>query len=204
MVAGAAELGIAGATVFNHASTHGLNAIITRNLPKVGFLTTVGHRDIDIGRCWRPVAALTDPSWRRSFGDAARPLVPRYLRRGITERIKADGSVFMPLDEAQARAELAVLASCGVTGIAICLLNAYVNNAHELRLRELVREVLGDIPCSVSSEISPLAKEYARASTTLVDVFMKIIYADYTGRLDRGLRELGFAGQLNFATAPPT
>ncbi|MEX2482731.1 MAG: hydantoinase/oxoprolinase family protein [Gammaproteobacteria bacterium] len=200
VVAGAAELGVAGATVFNHASTHGLNAIITRALPKVGFLTTAGHRDIlDIGRTWRPVAALTDPSWRRSFGDAARPLVPRYLRRGVVERIKADGSVFTPLDLAQARAELEVLARCNIEGVAICLLNAYTNNAHELRLRELVRDVLGDVPCSLSSEISPLAKEYARASTTLVDVFMKIIYDDYTGRLDHGLRELGFDGQLNFA-----
>ena len=200
VVAGAAELGVQQSTVFNHASTHGLNAIITRSLPKIGFLTTEGHRDIpDIGRTWRPVAALTDPSWRRSFGDAARPLVPRYLRRGIRERVKASGEIFSPLDEAQAREQLEVLKRCHVEGIAICLINAYTNNVHELRLRELVTEVLGDIPCSVSSEISPLAKEYARSSTTMVDVFMKIIYADYTLRLDHGLRDLGFDGQLNFA-----
>jgi len=200
VIEGAAELGAAGATVFNHASTHGLNAIITRSLPKIGFLTTAGHRDIlDIGRTWRPVTALTDPSWRRSFGDAARPLVPRYLRRGIVERLKADGSVFTPLDEQQARAELQVLKRCHVEGIAICLLHAYTNGEHELRLRKLVREELGDIPCSVSSEISPLAKEYARASTTLVDVFMKIIYEAYTQRLEAGLRNVGFDGQLNFA-----
>lgn len=200
VVAGAAELGVADAPVFNHASTHGLNAIITRSLPKIGFLTTAGHRDVpDIGRTWRPVAALTDPSWRRSFGDAARPLVPRYLRRGIVERVKAGGEIFTPLDEDQARNELRVLKRCNVEGVAICLLHAYTNSEHELRLRDLVREELGDIPCSVSSEISPLAKEYARASTTLVDVFMKIIYEQYTGRLDAGLREQGFAGQLNFA-----
>ena len=200
VVAGAAELGVADATVFNHASTHGLNAIITRSLPKIGFLTTAGHRDIpDIGRSWRPVAALTDPSWRRSFGDAARPLVPRYLRRGITERIRADGAIHVALDEAQAREQLGVLRRCNVQGVAICLLNAYTNDVHERRLRELVREELGDVPVSLSSEISPLAKEYARASTTLVDVFMKIIYDDYTHRLDAGLRGLGFGGQLNFA-----
>lgn len=200
VVAGAAELGIAASRVFNHASTHGLNAIITRSLPKVGFLTTFGHRDIpDIGRGWRPVAALTDPSWRRSFGDASRPLIPRYLRRGVVERIKADGGVFTALDEDQARAQIRVLGRCNVEGVAVCLLNAYTNNAHERRLRALVAEELGDIPCSMSSEISPLAKEYARASTTIVDVFMKIIYDDYTRRLDDGLRGLGFAGQLNFA-----
>ena len=200
VVSGAAELGVANSSVFNHASTHGLNAIITRSLPKIGFLTTEGHRDIpDIGRTWRPVAALTDPSWRRTFGDAARPLVPRYLRRGIRERMKASGEIFAPLDEAQARQQLQVLKRCNIEGVAICLINAYTNNVHELRLRELVREELGNIPCSVSSDISPLAKEYARSSTTMVDVFMKIIYDEYTHRLDDGLRELGFNGQLNFA-----
>ena len=200
VIEGAAELGVADAAVFNHASTHGLNAIITRTLPKIGFLTTEGHRDIlDIGRSWRPVAAMTDPSWRRTFGDAARPLVPRYLRRGIVERIKANGDIFASLDEAQARQQLRLLKRCNVEGIAICLLNAYTQDTHELRLRELVREELGNIPCSVSSEISPLAKEYARASTTLVDVFMKIIYGTYTDRLDDGLRGLGFSGQLNYA-----
>ena len=200
VVSGAAELGVSESSVFNHASTHGLNAIITRSLPKIAFLTTEGHRDIpDIGRTWRPVSALTDPSWRRSFGDASRPLVPRYLRRGISERIKANGEVFSHLDETQARAQLEVLKRCRVEGVAICLINAYTNNVHERRLRELVQEVLGDIPCSVSSDISPLAKEYARASTTMVDVFMKIIYDEYTHRLDHGLRDLGFTGQLNFA-----
>ena len=50
---------------------------------------------LDVGRTWRPLEALTDPGWRRSFGDAARPLVPRYLRRGIAERMLADGEVLI-------------------------------------------------------------------------------------------------------------
>jgi N-methylhydantoinase A len=200
VIEGAKELSVKGATVFNHASTHGLNAIITRSLPKIGFLTTEGHRDIpDIGRCWRPASAVTDPTWRRSFGDAMKPLVERYLRRGVVERMMASGEVFTPLDEDQAREQIQVLGRCNVQGVAICLINAYTNDAHEKRLREIVREELGEIPCSVSSEISPLAKEYARASTTLVDVFMKIIYQEYTERLDAGLRDAGFSGELNFA-----
>ena len=64
---------------------------------------------LDRGRVWRPLDGQTDPSWRRSFGDASSPLVPRYLRRGIEERILADGSVMTPLDEMQARKQLAVL-----------------------------------------------------------------------------------------------
>jgi N-methylhydantoinase A len=197
---GAAEIGVQDAPMFNHASTHGLNAVITRNLPKIAFLTTAGHRDIlDAGRGWRPAEGLTDPAWRRSFGDAARPLVPRYLRRGIRERRTADGKVLIPLDEDQARGELELLSRCNVQGVAICLLHAYVDGVNEIRLRELVRETLGDIPVSISSEVSPLAKEYARASTTVVDVFMQIIYGQYTERLATGLAELGFTGDLNFA-----
>lgn len=197
---GAREIGVAKFGVFNHASTHGLNAIITRKLPKIAFLATEGHRDIlDMGRTWRPVEGLMNPAWRRSYGDANRPLVPRYLRRGIRERLTADGGVLINLDEAQVREELDVLRTCEVDGVAICLINAYVNSFHEDRLRELVREELGDIPVSISSEVSPLAKEFARASTTVVDVFMRLIYGAYTERLDDGLRELGFEGDLNFA-----
>ena len=205
VVEGARRLGAEGSAVFNHASTMGLNAIITRRLPKVAFLTTEGFRDLlDRGRVWRPLGGQTDPSWRRSFGDASRPLVPRYLRRGIAERIQADGTVMQPLDEEQARKQLEVLGRCAVEGVAICLLNSYVNPAHEQRLRELARDVLGDVPVSISSDTSPLAKEYARASTTVVDVFMKRIFTGYSRELDAELRELGFTGDLNFADCAAT
>src|SRR5262249_3984474 len=104
-----------------------------------------------------------------------------------------------PLDEAQARAELEVLRGCDVEGVAICLLHAWINPLHEQQLRALVRDVLGDVVCSISSEVSPLATEYPRASTTLIDVFMKLIYTRYTEELERGLRELGFAREFNYA-----
>ncbi|HTX07880.1 MAG TPA: hydantoinase/oxoprolinase family protein [Solirubrobacteraceae bacterium] len=202
---GAEVLGAGGRAVFNHASTVGLNALITRRLPKIGFLTSLGHRDmLDMGRCWRPPEALTDAGWRRPFGDATAPLVARYLRRGVRERITADGAVLIDLDEAHARHELERMDRCGVEGIAICLINAYVNPAHEQRLRELAGEVLGDVPVSVSSSVSPLAREYARASTTVVDVLMKLIYERYTDQLRDGLREQGFDGQLNFADSAAT
>jgi N-methylhydantoinase A len=197
---GVRRLGVEGQPVLNHASTMGLNAVITRRLPKVAFLTTEGHRDmLAKGRGWRPLDGQTDAGWRRSFGDSARPLVPRYLRRGIVERVLADGRVLVPLDEAQARRQLAVLARCRVDGVAICLLNAYVSAEHEHRLRELAADVLGDVPISISSETSPLAKEYTRASTTVIDVFMKLIFTDYARTLDAGLAGLGFGGELNFA-----
>jgi N-methylhydantoinase A len=202
---GARRLGVEHHPVFNHASTMGLNAVITRRLPKIGFLTTEGHRDmLDRGRVWRPPDAQTDPSWRRSFGDVGRPLVPRYLRRGVKERRLADGTVLIPLDEEHARRQLEVLARCDVRGVAICLVNSYVDAEHERRLRELTQDVLGDVAVSISSETSPLAKEYARASTTVIDVFMRLIFGAYAHELAAGLREAGFEGELNFADCAAT
>ena len=197
---GASGVGASDISVFNLASTAGLNAIITRLTPKVALLTTTGHRDLlDRGRLGRPAAALTDPNWRREFGDARRPLVERYLRRGINERITGTGEVLLPLDEEQARAQLDVLRRCEVEAVAVCLINSYVNPAHEQRLQQLVMETLGAIPCSISSEVSPLTREYVRGMTTLVDVIMKAKYSDYTERLAAGLAELGFDGVFNYS-----
>lgn len=205
VIEGAKLIGLEDRSTFNHASTVGLNAVLTRRLPKIAFLTTYGHRDmLDAARSWRPLEGLTDPGWRRSFGDTQAPLVPRYLRRGIRERITAGGEVLIELDEQQARSELERLRRCAVEGVAICLLNSYLNASHERRLRELVAEVLGEVACSISSAVSPLAKEYARASTTVIDVLMKLIYTDYAAALDGGLRQGGFAGELNFADSSAT
>src|SRR5690625_629130 len=198
---GARRLGVSSSDVFNHASTKGLNAVLTRNLPKVGFLTTAGHRDmLDAGRGWRPFEGQMNPHWRRSFGDAAgRPLIPRYLRRGVTERMLSDGSVHTELDEDEARRQLELFKRCEVEAVAVCLINSYVNPAHEQRLKELIVEVLGDVKISISSETSPRSREYTRASTTVIDVMMKIMYNDYAGELSAGLKEQGFNGSMNFA-----
>ncbi len=198
VIGGAKRVGIEGRKILNHASTFGLNAILTRNFPKAAFLTTEGHRDIlDFARSWKPMEALTDANWRRNCGDSGKPFVERYLRRGIAERMTSKGEVFIPLNEDQARKEIEVLKKCDVKGVAICLLNAYVNGEHERKLRNLVKEIMGDIPISISSEVSPLGKEYARASTTVMDVIMKMVLSSYVNRLHKGLQEIGFTGDLN-------
>jgi N-methylhydantoinase A len=198
VIEGAKRVGIKGQNMLNHASTYGLNAILTRNFPKVAFLTTEGHRDIlDFARAWKPMEAQTDADWRRGCGDSGKPLVDRYLRRGIRERMISKGEVLIPFDEQQARKEIEVLKKCDVQGVAICLLNAYVNGEHERKLRALVKEIIGEIPISISSEVSPLGKEYARSSTTVIDVIMKMVFGDYANRLQKGLNKAGFTGDLN-------
>jgi N-methylhydantoinase A len=197
---GLSILGVNDKKIFNHASTAGINAILTRDLPKIGFLTTFGHHDIlDMGRGWRPWDAQTDPHWRRSFGDAMRPLVPRYLRRGIRQRTLGSGEVMLDLDVAQAKEELEILKRQGIEGVAICLINAYANGEPERQLRDLAKEVLGDVAVSISSEVSPLAKEFTRASTTVIDTFMKLIFRKYIDGLIQGAEKLGFRGSTNLA-----
>src|SRR5439155_18543690 len=88
VIAGATAVGVAGETIFNHASTAGLNAIITRRLPKIAFLTTLGHRDmLDMARTWRPLEALTDSSLLPLFREHAKAHDQSFLRRGILVRM---------------------------------------------------------------------------------------------------------------------
>jgi N-methylhydantoinase A len=77
------------------------------------------------------------------------------LRRGIRERLTPEGEILIELDEDQARGELAILRSCAVEGVAICLLHSWINPVHEIGLRELVQDVLGDIPISIWPKNTP-------------------------------------------------
>jgi N-methylhydantoinase A len=197
---GARRVGVEQAGVFNLASTSGLNAVITRRLPKIGVLVTAGARNVlDAGTVGRPVEYLTDPTWQRSFSDVARPLVPRYLRREIREMIDHNGHVYLPMDEEDARRQLRVLKRCNVEGVAVSLSRAWRNPVHERRLAELVREELGDLECSISSDVSPLTRSYPRVVSVVINVFMRLLYGSYTSRLDKGLRDLGFGGAFNYA-----
>ena len=144
-----------------------------------------GHRDIlDMGRTWRPLDALTDPHWRRSFGDAARPLVPRYLRRGIQERITADGGVLIPLSTpTQARSSCRCCKRCDVQGVAICLINAYVNHAHERAAARAwsVEDARPESPARSRARSRRWPRSSPARPRRVVDVLMKLIY----GRLYR-------------------
>src|SRR5215475_9481568 len=114
-----------------HGTTLATNALIERKGARTGLLTTAGFRDaVEIGREGR--YDMYD-----LFIDPPVPLVPRQLRVEVAERILADGTVWRPLDEAQARAAIGRLSSLGIEAVAICLLHAYRNPAHEQALARL-------------------------------------------------------------------
>ncbi|OLP54807.1 5-oxoprolinase [Rhizobium rhizosphaerae] len=176
------------AEFFLHGTTVGLNALLERRGAKVGLITTEGFRDVlEIRRGDR--AEMYNLFWKQP-----EPLVARHLRLEVGERVRADGTVFRPLDEASVAPALKALMDERVDTIAICLINAYANPAHELRVEALLREGGFTGGISLSHKISGEYREYERTSTTVIDAFVRARMSNYLKRLDARLRELGFKG----------
>src|SRR5206468_5788261 len=124
------------------------------------------------------------------FIDPPPPLVPRHLRREVPERLLADGSIARALDEVAAQRALAELAKDGVEALAICLLHAYVNPAHESRLAALAREAIPEVFVACSSEVVPEIREYDRTSTTCANAYVAPLMARYLERSEEHTSEL--------------
>src|SRR5258705_3951768 len=168
-----------------HGTTLGSNVVIERKARGVGLLTTRGFRDVLIlGREKR--YQVYDLQIEKP-----RPLIPRRFIGEVTERVLADGSVRDPLDEADARRAIRELVARGVTTLAICLLHAYLNPAHEKRLAALVGEVAPGVAVTLSHEVSPTFREYERAATTLVNAYVMTAVRAYLHGLQAALRQRG-------------
>jgi N-methylhydantoinase A len=173
-----------------HGTTLVTNAIIERKGAQTALLTTRGFRDAyEIAREHR--YDLYD-----LFLEMPEPLVPRYLRLEIDERVYADGSVaHAPNEEAVAKL-VAELRDKGVEAIAICFLHSYANPAHEQLVGAIVGEVAPGVRVSLSSEVVPEIREYERTSTTVANVYVQGLVETYLNELVRRLRGLGIPGEL--------
>jgi N-methylhydantoinase A len=180
---------------FLHSSTIGLNALLERKGARVGLLCTEGFRDVlEIRRGDR--AEMFNLFWR-----PPEPLVPRYLRVGVAERMRADGTVDAPLDPESVRAAIAKLTAEGVESIAVCLMNAWANPEHEFRVLDLIRVSGFAGGVSLSHRISREYREYERTSTTVVDAYIRPRVSAYLKRLEAGLAGIGFRGQCLMLTS---
>ena len=183
--------GPAGVAALIHGTTLATNALIERKGAKTGLLTTAGFRDaLEIGREGR--YDMYD-----LFIDPPAPLVPRHLRLEVRERLLADGSVVTPLDGASAREAIAALLAQGVEAIAISLLHAYRNPAHELAVAALVAEMAPGLPVSRSSEIVPEIREFERTSTTVLNAYLQPVVGTYLARLSKALAQAKFRGSFH-------
>jgi N-methylhydantoinase A/oxoprolinase/acetone carboxylase beta subunit len=169
-----------------HGTTIATNAVLERKLATGVLVTTAGFEDVlEIGRHVR----------RDIYGIAPEPfptLIPRDRRLSIAERLRADGSVVVPLDEAALASLPARLDALGAEAVAVCLLHAYADPAHERRIREALAAARPGLPVSLSSDISPEIREYERASTTVLNALLVPVVKAYLDRLERRLGEGGF------------
>lgn len=173
-----------------HSTTIVTNAIVARTGVPTGLLTTTGFRDVlEIG-----IEQLYDIY--DLFAPYPPPIVPRHLRREVSERVSRDGDVLLPLDEAGVRAEVAHLAEAGVRSIAVSLIHAYRNPEHERRIAEIIAEMAPDVSVSLSSRVAPIMGEYERTSTVAADAYVKPKLRAYIQDLLDELRQLGYERPL--------
>jgi N-methylhydantoinase A len=167
-----------------HGTTLATNAVIERKGARTALITTQGFRD---------VIAMGNESRYDQYDlniVLPEPLVPRYLRLPIPERLDNEGNILLPLDTAAVRAVIPVLQREGVESIAVGFLHAFVNPVHERRVRDILAEALPDIPISLSSEVSPEMREWERFSTTVANAYVQPLMARYLRNLADGLRKL--------------
>ncbi|MCC5999399.1 MAG: hydantoinase/oxoprolinase family protein [Pararhodobacter sp.] len=187
---GVAKIDLKDVTMFSHGTTVATNALITRNLPRTAMVCTEGFRDVvEIRR------ANKEDLWD-TYKDVAKPYIPRRDRLTVRERVDAEGNVLEALDEEGARRVAEVLKKRGVKSIAVCFMNSYVNPSNELRMRDILKEVMPDIPVSVSAEIMPEIFEHERFSTAMANAVVSPVVVDYVERLGHKLEEGGYKREL--------
>ena len=173
-----------------HATTLATNVVIERRGGTTALVVTRGYGDVlEIGRQKR---------WDTyDLGvDRRPPIVPRRYVYEVTERMAHDGGVVTPLDEAEVRALARALADAGVTSVGVCLLHAYRNPAHERAVARILAEEAPALLVSLSSDVSPIWREYERANTVAVNAYVKPAVSAYTTEMARALRARGYEGRL--------
>ncbi len=173
-----------------HGTTVATNALLERKGAKVALLTTEGHRDVLEMR-----EGLKGNRYDLR-SPPPEPLVPRERRFGVRERLRPNGEVLAPLDEASLRDTMAAIGKSGATSVALCFLHAYRNPVHEIAAAERLTRQMPELSLSRSSDVLPQIKEYERVSTTVVNAYVGPVVRNYLGHLQRRLAEAGFKGGL--------
>ena len=188
VTAGAVELVL-------HGTTLATNAILERKGAVTALVTTAGFRDVlDIGyesRYDQYDLGLQKPT----------PLVPRYRRLSVPERVDVAGRVLQPLDEAASAELVTELDRLAVESVAVGFLHAYANPGHERRVREMLQERLPHLAVTLSSEVCPEVREYERLSTAVANAYVQPLMARYLNRLGAELQQLGLHCPLLLMTS---
>ncbi|MCB2098194.1 MAG: hydantoinase/oxoprolinase family protein, partial [Parvularculaceae bacterium] len=153
--------------VIIHGTTLATNALIEKRGAKTALLTTEGHRD------------ALEMAYENRFEqydvmiDRPPPLVPRWLRLPVRERLNASGEALVALDEASVAAAIATLECEKIESLAIGFLHSYANPEHERRAGEIVSRALPGVSVSLSSDVAPEIREYERQTTTVANAYVR-------------------------------
>jgi N-methylhydantoinase A len=182
-----------GVEMFLHGTTVATNAVLEGKVARVGLVVTQGYRHIlQIARSLVPGGLAAWIIWPKP-----ETLAPLEATIEVSERMGADGAVVRPLDEAGLRAACATLRAEGVEAITVCLINSYINPAHERRVGEILAEEFPGLPISLSVDILPEMQEYERALTTVANSAVRPTVARYVGNLEAELKAWGTPAKLN-------
>ena len=164
-----------------HGTTVATNTLVERKGAKVGLITTEGFRDLLEMR-----EGLKEDRYNLRMPPFV-PLVPRYLRLGVNERVRADASVDIPVDMEDLDRALDLFEEEGVEALAVCFLFSYLNPAHERKAAQRIRDRFPDAYASLSHEVIPQIKEFDRLSTTVINSYVGPVFSDYLDRLGQRL-----------------
>ncbi len=173
-----------------HGTTVATNALLEHKGAKVGLLTTEGHRDVIEMR-----EGLKDDRYNLRMPPPLQ-LVPRALRLGVTERMRADGTTETPLDHTSLATSIEALKRAGVEAVAVCYLHAYRDPSHERETAGLLAQAMPEAYVSLSCDVFPQIKEFDRVSTTVVNAYVGPALSRYLTRLQQRLTDAGFEGPV--------
>ena len=172
-----------------HGTTVATNAMLERRGSRCGLITTRGFRDVlELRRRDRPHAYGLTGTYE--------PLIPRHLRLEVDERITAEGEVLKPLSEPEVLEAVSRLVDEGVEALVVSFLNSYVNAAHEDRACEWIEGRWPHLAITAAAAVCPLPREFERTSTAVVNAYVQPVARDYLTRLERGLRQRGYGGDV--------
>src|SRR6478752_6121300 len=166
-----------------HGMTVATNALLEGRGARTAFVATEGFTDlIELGRQARRDLYRLCAAWPAPFS-------PPDRRFGARERIGPHG-VVRPLEDADDLS--ADVAASGAESVAVCLLHAYRDPAHEVALGAALRERLGEgVHVSLSHEVVGTFREFERAATTEVDAALSPLVGAYLRMLAGRAAEAG-------------
>ena len=177
-----------------NGTTVGLNALIQHKGAKAGLICTAGHEDsLEIRLGHKEDGYRYDPEY-----PPATMLVPRYLRRGVAERILSDGTIRTPMNEADVRDACTLFLAEGVETVAISFVWSVLYPGHERRAGEIVREMMPGVILTLGSELYPQVREYTRTSTAIVNAYLAPILTRYVDAVDGYFRSLGSRNPVRY------